>query len=1817
MSSHQSSSADLNGSLSFAHSATPHTQNACYLGIDLGSTTAKYVLLSPTGQVLARNYQRHQSAVVDTLRQELSELKQFLKYPVKIVLTGSAALNLAETLKTDFVQEVVAATAFLKAQDETVDVAIELGGEDSKIIFLSHGVELRMNEACAGGTGAFIDQMATLLNMSPTELNEQSLQAENTYPIAARCGVFAKTDLVALLNQGVGKADIAKSVFDAVCEQTISGLACGRQIVGNIAFLGGPLSFLTGLKQSFITKLSSLNPDTSFLSLNDTQYAIAHGAALTLLQKERQNKLLQQNPKHQSSRYQKTQDNTVAITSPCLEAHHPARTRSNSSSESTAIREPGGSGSTPGSTVLPAVVPAPATAVAASGDFSSAQTAGTHTIASFINALSCAPKTSGTRRLNPLFASSPAVIPASSAATTTTAETNTTTAAAPVISSPDNTSVSAEPPTPAAHTTDVTGPVFYADEVAAAKNMAGESYEDFVARHRRHTVAVKDLSCANGPLYLGIDLGSTTVKMALINEKQELLASSYDHNGGEPLQSLLPKLRQFLNALPESAYIAAICTTGYGADLAKAALNAQFSEVETLAHQKAAVAFDPEVSYVIDIGGQDMKCIKVHQGIIASIQLNEACSSGCGSFLETFAAQLKLPLAQFVKLALTAGHPCDLGTRCTVFMNSKVKQAQRDNVPVGDIAAGLCLSIVRNALYKVLRIHDSSELGEHVVVQGGTFLNDAILRAFELSLGRNVIRPDIAGLMGAYGSALIARERLQPEFKNKEHALSFTDEIFDLSKIRTKTFRCRGCSNHCELTMNTFMSGRRHISGNRCDFAVRQGGTASKNNSHNFYDFKLDLLFNRPVLLSRAQHAEAAAEAEMKAAAAAQKAAARTALAPRRTAGAAGAAGTAHSAPTAAALNTDEQAALPAADKTSAPAASRTVPRSYKTGSSARTGQENSSIPVIPASEGVATRGTIGIPRVLNMFEHYPFWHALFTRLGFNIALSPLSNRKTASSGTQSIPSQSLCFPAKLTHGHICALADQGINRIFLPCIPREIKVFVESDDSFSCPVVGGYPEALRLNLNSMYPELKLHTPYLALDSDKSIMAALKELDDTLTRHEMKEAVSCARAAQSAYQHQLIVQAQAEIDRARSEHLQLVVLSGHPYHLDPQINHGIPALLASMGTVIVSEDAVAHMVKEPPQLDVVNQWALHSRLYRAAQFVLEHEEAELVQLVSFGCGIDAITSEQVKKLLERHHRLYTMLKIDEGDTLGAARIRLRSLLCAAGAGAGTAAGSAAGNAIPVHVSTEPVTAPAHATTVTSSTPTTGIPDGSRATGASGAAGHTISLSEALGSRTLEGRTLYMPQMAPLHFPLVVTALRASGYKVELLDTVSSSAIELGLKLVNNDACYPAIVTIGQLLEPVATGTIDPEHSALLLAQTCGPCRATNYPALLQWALHSLNADNIPIVTFQNSNLHDDKLHLKLGLKGIKRLMMAVFYGDLLQNLYLHCHTYEQVPGTAGKLVAQYHQALDAAALGNTRKFRQQVRRIISDFAQIPLRQELRPKVGIVGEILLKYHPQANSNLTEQIIAEGGEPVIGDIAAFLLYCLHDSVYQAQYLGAARLPAALSWLTLKHFENYRRIISSELKRQNMMPLPAFNELMDCAQEFVSLGQQAGEGWLLTAEMVDFVKNNVDNILCVQPFACLPNHITGKGVMRALREQFPQINTCSIDFEAGSAQSNVVNRLKLFISQARDNLIVRCATRATAAATAAATDGAVAAPTAAAAGAAAVSAQTSTTAGVETARISLFAPHHAQHSDHADNDEQDYHNDSSDDHDHVIGS
>ncbi|MFT4300728.1 MAG: acyl-CoA dehydratase activase-related protein [Desulfovibrio sp.] len=1416
---------------------SPHP--AAFLGLDIGSTTVKLALLDTEGVVIETMYRRHGTAVRATLSNLLGELAQ--KYPllpVRCAITGSGALDLGEALALPFEQELLATARAVAAAAPQTSVAVELGGEDAKLLYLGQDVELRMNESCAGGTGAFIDQMARLLSTDAQGLNELASHHSTLYPIASRCGVFAKTDIVPLLNGGVAREDIAASIFQAVVEQTIGGLACGRPIEGIVAFLGGPLHFLPELKKLFIAALHLENDEIA--DLPHAQCAAAHGAALCV--KDRQ------------------------AETPLVRLDELARQARN---------------------------------------------------------LACEQTSPLTKAL----------------------------------------------------------PRFFSDK---------REYETFRNRHSDDRLPRLNLSEATGPLYLGLDLGSTTVKAALMDSQQRLLASCYVSNGGNPLQVLLPPLAAMLEQIPSRAWLAGTAATGYGAQLAEAALKLDCVTVETLAHFKAAHRIVPEVSYVIDIGGQDMKCLKAENGVIADVSLNEACSAGCGAFLESFALGLGMGMEEFVQAALYAEHPADLGSRCTVFMNSKVTQAQKEGMQAADIAAGLCYSVVRNALDKVLRIKSTDELGQHVVVQGGSFLNDALLCAMERTLGHSVHRPVSSGLMGAYGAALTALDACPAD---EEHRSPLTAEHLRNFQMRSRSFRCRDCGNNCLLTETRFSHGARHFSGNRCDkFANSLGKKTIK--APNLYEWKQQRLFRySPLPLEK------------------------------------------------------------------------------------------------------ATRGVLGIPRVLTVYSHYPFWFTLFTELGFRVELSPSTSRSLFARGLASVPSQSVCYPAKLAHGHVLSLIEKGVTRIFMPCVPREAKEFSEMCDAFSCPVACGYPQVVRDNL----PELvngsaSMYTPFVNLNHSASLVRNLSQ-EMGLPKGEVRTAIRAARQEQENYLRELRNEADKLYTTARHQGGTLVVLAGRPYHADPQVHHGLPDFIASLGATVLSEDSLPRnwlRKMAVPGLRVRNQWTYPARLYRAAAWAGQgnHGKArvELVQLTSFGCGLDAITSDQVREQLHQYGKLYTLIKMDEGNALASARIRVRSLLA-------VAEGRRCGKQTFIPPPASPV----------------------------------------FTKKDAQSHLILIPQMAPLHFPLITEGVVGSGHNIKLLPRVSPEAISLGQAHVNNDACYPAIVAIGQLLHALKSGEHDPQRTALLLSQTCGPCRASNYPALLRKALIECGFESVPILTMSTTGV-DSHPGFRPNRMMLHRMVLGMLAGDMLQRLSLHTGTYERHPGDTEERIDHWLRILaPIARQGDDLAFRQSMNRLVRDFEQIGLDKDHRPRIAVVGEILLTYHPDANRHIVDIIRQEGGEPLLPDITNFMLYCLRDSIYDWQRQGGSALGALGSTLAIRKVENLRVSMRQALARsplaEKVMPIAHLNTLARMGESMLSLGNAAGEGWLLPAEMLEFLNHGAKDILCLQPFGCLPNHIVGRGAFKTVRRAAPQANIMAIDYDPGSSEANQLNRIRLFMAIARD--------------------------------------------------------------------------------------
>ena len=1408
-----------------------HEENTLHLGIDVGSTTIKVALLDNEDSLLYSRYRRHYSDLWRTLEELSGELySAFGDTRLTVSITGSGGLAFSEKLSLPFAHEVIAGSKAVQRYIPDVKVIIELGGEDAKITFFENGVDQRMNGICAGGTGAFIDQMATLLKTDAKGLNELAENHRVIYPIAARCGVFAKTDIQSLLNDGARKEDIAASIFQAVVNQTIGGLACGRKIKGKVGFLGGPLHFLPQLRLRFQETLGL--KDHEMVVPGNAEVYVAIGAALAS-KKQKQDISF----KELLNKIKSDKKNFVFET-----AH-----------------------------------------------------------------------------LEPLFF----------------------------------------------------------DE---------EEYRHFQKRHACQKVKRKELDDHKGECFLGLDVGSTTSKAVLIDQDGNLLYSCYGNNEGSPLDSAAKMLRALYSHLPAGVGIAWSAVTGYGENLIKAAFSCDLGEVETVAHYTAAQYFLPSVDLILDIGGQDMKCLKVRDGIIDSVILNEACSSGCGSFIETFAKSLDMNVEEFAREGVKSRAPADLGSRCTVFMNSKVKQAQKEGVSVGDISAGLCYSVVKNALYKVIKIKNPSELGDKIIVQGGTFLNDAILRSLEVITGKEVIRPDISGLMGAFGASLLAKKAW------REGASTSLISASQLEKFsyETKTARCKKCTNNCLLTINIFGNGQKFISGNRCE---RGAGIERPEDIPNIFEYKLDRLFN------------------------------------------------------------------------------------YQ-----------------PLEKEKAPRGTIGIPRVLNIYENYPFWFTFFTELGFRVELSPISNRKVYELGMDTISSDTACYPAKLVHGHIVALVNQKVKHIFYPCISKERAEIAGADNCYNCPLVISYAEVIKANMDLLREnEVNFHNPFLPYNNKKRLIQRLfEEFNESgITLKEVKNAVAVAWIEDLKFKEDIQKKGEEVLNWLKEKGSRGIILSGRPYHLDPEVNHGIPKILTSLGLAVLTEDSVAHLGKVERPLRVLDQWMYHSRLYEASDFVSKQANLELVQLNSFGCGPDSIAAEQAQEILDRTGKTHTVLKIDEVSNLGAVRIRLRSLKAAMEA-------RAVIEKFEVSLQPEFIERP-------------------------------------IFTKEMRSQyTILAPQMAPIHFELVQEAARSEGYLFEVLATVEKEDIDVGLKYVNNDSCYPSIIIIGQILRALQSGKYDLEQTAIIMSQTGGPCRASNYLALLKKALKATGFQNIPIISLNVAGLEKNP-GFKITASLAKKSLMAMIYGDLLMKVLFQVRPYEIVPKTSNQLFDQWMERCKInIRLGNRKGFRENLKKIVVEFEQIEVRDEKKPRIGLVGEILVKYHPKANNNMVTFIEEAGAEMVVPGLIEFFLYCAYGREFNHRYLAGGNKQRALGNLFVNYVENYCNDMRTALRHSKRFNPPAtIYEMAQSVKSILSLCNQAGEGWLLTAEMVELIEDGAHNIICMQPFACLPNHITGKGMIKTLKDKYPQANIVPVDYDPGASEVNQINRIKLMLERAMGNL------------------------------------------------------------------------------------
>ena len=1672
------------------------------VGLDIGSTTVKAVVLDQSdslGDTLFSDYRRHHANVRATVAGLLVDIHKKLvdlgrgDEPIRLSITGSGGLALADNLHVPFIQEVIAETEAIDKEYPQADVIIELGGEDAKITYLKPTPEQRMNGSCAGGTGAFIDQMSTLLDTDAAGLNEMAKSYENLYPIASRCGVFAKTDLQPLINDGAAKPDLAASIFTAVATQTIAGLASGRPIHGTVIFLGGPLFFMSELRAAFQRALEGKVDE--FIVPTDAHLYVAYGSALQ------------------------------ADTDSDDQGHH---------FEAYTCDE----------------------------------------ILKRLDELKNLP--SNTPTMPPLF------------------------------------------PTEA-------------------------DREDFNKRHHKEHIHIGTLEGAHGPHFLGIDAGSTTIKATLVNDDREIVWSSYANNEGSPLTAAINIVKKIQSELPEGAWIARSCATGYGEGLITTGLHLDEGVVETMAHYRGAEMVSPGVTAVIDIGGQDMKYLAITDGVIDSIAVNEACSSGCGSFLQTFAMSMGLTIQEFTQKALASTHPVDLGSRCTVFMNSSVKQAQKEGASIEDIAAGLCYSVVRNALYKVIKLRDSGELGDTVVVQGGTFLNDAVLRAFELLTEREVTRPNIAGLMGAFGAALTARMHYEDIADDDNahvgadgrsvdaaaaeesaagdepnaaahageivvdgvrHTVSsiLTGEALNEMSMTTERDVCKLCQNHCKLTITTFSDGSRFVTGNRCE----RGGDAKKKRSDrpNLYDYKYKRCF------------------------------------------------------------------------------------AYR-----RLTDKN------------ATRGEIGIPRALNMYENYPFWFTLLTSLGFKVMISGRSSHELFETGIESIASENICYPAKLVHGHIKWLLNKGMKTIFYPCVSYEDNLVPNTDNHYNCPVVANYPLVVGANMPELRdPDVRYMHPYFNLANHELMVDRIVEefAWASVSREEAETAVKAAYAEDKVFKHDVQQEGLKALAYMKEHDCRGIVLAGRPYHIDPEINHGIPETICALGMVVLSEDSICELQpgekldltdflsegEEDPRkknangfrhvddrkvtvnrmpLRVTNQWAYHSRLYAAAHFVASYPGLELVQLNSFGCGLDAITTDQVAEILADKADVYTLLKIDEVSNLGAAKIRLRSLkaaveereankvrmakaalatsdesgsaesdaprnaahaaaqaaarkaqeqaesdLATAQAALAEAQAAVAAAEAKVKAADRPVdaadagsdaAAPANAPKSTgfrktgSKAPTPGrqvlldatmaanpkltkamrdaskraakrdiadvrlaaLGDGTtndaanaKSKSAKSKSGHNNATMSRYAHREKfvkdmkKDYTIVAPQMSPIHFSLVESVIRSGGYKFDILKHASREDVETGLKYVNNDACYPAIMVIGQLIDAILEGKYDPDKVCLAITQTGGMCRATNYFGLIRKALIDAGYPQIPVIAISTQGLEDNP-GFKVTPALLHRTVKALILGDLLMKCLYRVRPYEVEKGAANRLYEQWdvivREALEHHGFSKTaaktpwlkRRYLPYpvlAREIVKSFDALPLKDVPRKvRVGVVGEILVKYQPDANNHVVDVIESQDCEAVVPGIMEFMTARPYITDWNEKYLGTGgnkTLYALMRWSLDRYNAPIKAAIATshgKFKQDDPMP-----ELVEKAAEVTSIGVQAGEGWLLTAEILELIEQGCPNVICAQPFACLPNHVTGRGMFGKIRRLHPEANIVSIDYDPGASEANQLNRIKLMIAAAK---------------------------------------------------------------------------------------
>lgn len=1407
------------------------------MGVDVGSTTIKIVIIDSDYQIIYKSYRRHQANIQQTFIEELDKVsKQFGGTQFNINITGSAGMGIGERIGIGFVQEVVAAVEVVNKVYPETHTLIDLGGEDAKMVFFAQGKhpDIRMNGSCAGGTGAFIDQMANLMHISIEELGEQALQFEKIYPIASRCGVFAKTDVQNLISRNVPTPDISASILHAVALQSVTTLSRGCDIVPKVLCIGGPLTFIPALRNSFKEYLKISESD--FILPDNGEYFPAWGAAL-------------------------------------YDAETPVYHNLKDLIEKSEVND----------NVQKDVLPA-----------------------------------------------------------------------------------------------------LFKDE---------QEYADWKSNRKIKKLKFEPLGTKKEiECFLGIDSGSTTTKVVVMDDEANIIYTFYDNNEGNPLKKVIEGLDQFYKEATQkgvSYTFLSSAATGYGEDLIKSALGLDYGIVETMAHLSGAQYVDPEVSFILDIGGQDIKSIFTKNGIISNIELNEACSAGCGSFLQNFASTMDMSLSQFSSSACIAAYPSDLGSRCTVFMNSKVKQSLRENAGMDDIAAGLAYSVVKNCLYKVLKISNLKLLGNHIVVQGGTFRNDAVYRALELLSEKTVSSTDYPELMGALGAALYS----QSLWRKRKYAAESGSVIAlpDADAINTKELQCKGCNNNCAVLRFRFDNGNTCYAGNKCEKIFFNKSSASKG-GYNAFDAKNELLFHRDVNADNIQYGR-----------------------------------------------------------------------------------------------------TIGIPRVLNMFENYPFWHTLLTESGFNVRLSPESTFPLYQKGVGGVMSDNICFPAKLVHGHILSLIEQKVDRIFYPIIPKEEREFGGSSNSFNCPVVSGYPEVVR---SSIEPEDKygiaFDKPVITFSNDKVLEKKCYEYLSSLgvSKSVCKNALNKALKIKTQVKIDLRESQKAILDKAIENNDMVFVVAGRPYHTDPLIHQKVGQILSDLGVLVLTDDVFR---KEESagfgKLNIVSQWSYPNRVVQAAMEVAKlPQNVQLIQLNSFGCGPDSFFMDEIRDILGKAGKNVTVLRIDEIASPGSIRLRLRSLV----------------------ESLKKIS-------LTDATPNKLYE------------GYKVPYTQAKDRR----KTILIPWFTDFLSPFVPALGDLVGYKIQNLPKSNKISADLGLMYGNNEVCYPSTLILGDIINALQSGEYDVRDIVLGITQTGGQCRATNYIAQIKSGLQNAGFSDIPVVALSSGDSYqNEESEFFIDWKKLMKIAVdLVLYSDALQQMHSTISVREKEKGASQNVFDFYiERGIDAVKANSPKTLRRLLVEAVADFNNVPIHDKNYAKVGLIGEIFLKYNNYAQANITEWLRSKEVEvscpPLLDFLIQFFVNNREDvknGLKQKTIFEKALEPVIWTIVNrkIKKFEKIMRGFRFYEASESIFAKA------EAASEILSLSNQFGEGWLIAGEIAHYARKGVNRVVCIQPFGCIANHIVAKGIEKRIKTIYPDMNILYLDIDGGIAEVNLQNRLHFMIT------------------------------------------------------------------------------------------